>query len=343
MKNYIKLLLFVAVFSTLFSCKNTLEVNAPWKETTVVYGLLNAHDSVQYIKINKAFLGNGNEMSFAKVADSINYGNQLTAVLQEYNNGSFVRSVTLIRDETLPKDTGIFANVPNVIFRTPNSQEMPPNGFVINQQNTYQLSIKNNETGNTVTGSTAIVNDISPDFPSTDSSTFSWIPSEYPKHVKWYPAIGGIIYNLVIQIHYDELLPPPNPQIYVPKTLNWSFGNVEGTDTLGSGAEFQQDILGSLFYQFMATMIQPITGVNRKFRAMDFIWTVGSQDLDTYIQVYQPSVGIVQEKPSYTNLINGIGIFSSRSTFTLHGLGIGNNALDTLISGPVTGNLGFSR
>ena len=81
MKNYIKLVLFVAVFSTLFSCKNTLEVNAPWKETTVVYGLLNVHDTVQYIKINKAFLGNGNEMSFAKVADSINYGNQFIPVV----------------------------------------------------------------------------------------------------------------------------------------------------------------------------------------------------------------------------------------------------------------------
>jgi len=335
MKNYIKLLLSVIAFCTLFSCKNTLEVNAPWKETTVVYGLLNASDSVQYIKINKAFLGNGNELAYAKVADSINYGNQLSATLQEYNSGSLVSSVTLIRDETLPKDTGIFANVPNVLFRTP----LPPNQYMINPSSTYLLTIKNGETGNTVTGSTAIVNTFSPDAPNANNTTFSWIPSNVSRHIKWFPSIGGIVYNLVIRIHYDEKL--PSASSYSPQTLDWSFGNLVGTDTTGTGAELDQDVIGTQFYQFMATMIQPITGVNRRFDSLDFIWTVGAQDLYTYIQVYQPSIGIVQEKPTFTNLTGGIGIFSSRNTFTLHGIGLSVNSLDTLWYGPITGNLGF--
>src|ERR1035438_4039890 len=134
LKKNIKLILIVAVFSTIFSCKNTLDINAPWKETTVVYGLLNVHDSVQYIKINKAFLGNGNEFTYAKVADSINYGNVLTVTLQQYNNGNYVNTTTLIRTENMPKDTGIFATIPNVIYRT-------PAGFVINPQSSYMLTV----------------------------------------------------------------------------------------------------------------------------------------------------------------------------------------------------------
>ena len=41
----------------LFSgCDNEVDINADWKETIVVYGLLNPNDSIQYIKVNKAFL-----------------------------------------------------------------------------------------------------------------------------------------------------------------------------------------------------------------------------------------------------------------------------------------------
>src|ERR1022692_5127436 len=122
MKNYLKLVLIVAVFSALFSCKNTLDINAPWKETTVVYGLLDPNAPIQYIKINKAFLGNGNEMAYAKIADSINYGNQLSAVLQQYSNGSLVATFPL-HDTLMPKDPGTFATSPNIVF-------IPPAGFI---------------------------------------------------------------------------------------------------------------------------------------------------------------------------------------------------------------------
>ena len=48
-------LLFIFTFSFI-SCNNELEINGELKETTVVYGLLNQSDSVQYLKIYKAFL-----------------------------------------------------------------------------------------------------------------------------------------------------------------------------------------------------------------------------------------------------------------------------------------------
>ena len=44
--------------------------------------------------------------------------------------------------------------------------------------------------------------------------------------------------------------------------------------------------------------------------------TVGTTDLETYINVNQPITGIVQERPSFTNINNGLGLFSSRYTHT---------------------------
>jgi hypothetical protein len=37
-------------------------------------------------------------------------------------------------------------------------------------------------------------------------------------------------------------------------------------------------------------------------------------DIYTYINVNEPSIGIVQKKPEFTNVVNGIGVFSSRLT-----------------------------
>ena len=42
--------------------------------------------------------------------------------------------------------------------------------------------------------------------------------------------------------------------------------------------------------------------------------TVGTTDLETYIDVNKPITGIVQERPHFSNINNGIGLFSSRFT-----------------------------
>ena len=40
--------------------------------------------------------------------------------------------------------------------------------------------------------------------------------------------------------------------------------------------------------------------------------TSAATELNLFMQVYEPSTSIVQEKPPYTNIENGIGIFSAR-------------------------------
>ncbi|MBK8876748.1 MAG: hypothetical protein IPN13_23830 [Bacteroidetes bacterium] len=44
--------------SMLFSaCDNDIDLLAPYKEIGVVYGLINPKDTVQYVRIQRAFLG----------------------------------------------------------------------------------------------------------------------------------------------------------------------------------------------------------------------------------------------------------------------------------------------
>jgi hypothetical protein len=47
---------------------------------------------------------------------------------------------------------------------------------------------------------------------------------------------------------------------------------------------------------------------------------MGNDDLKSYIEVNSPATGIVQERPIYTNISNGIGLFASRGSRNLTNL-----------------------
>ncbi|MBK7288574.1 MAG: hypothetical protein IPI95_16745 [Flavobacteriales bacterium] len=73
----------------LSSCNQDLDITAPYKENTIVYALLDKDSAIQYVKINKAFLGPDNAFIYAQVPDSTEYQDgQLQAEIQEVKNGT---------------------------------------------------------------------------------------------------------------------------------------------------------------------------------------------------------------------------------------------------------------
>src|SRR5437868_9126208 len=104
-----------------FSCSTDFEVTTAWKDETIVYGLLDKSDTAQYIKIEKAFLDpNTNALTIAQIPDSLYY-NELNVELQQYTNHQLVNSFPLVKvdgnSEGLVKDTGIFAQSPNILYK----------------------------------------------------------------------------------------------------------------------------------------------------------------------------------------------------------------------------------
>src|ERR1700722_992454 len=83
MKNFISYCFIILLF---IACNNKLNIDAPYKDITVVYGLLDQNDSAHYIRINKAFLGIGNALTMAQQYDSINYPTgTLTVILKDFD------------------------------------------------------------------------------------------------------------------------------------------------------------------------------------------------------------------------------------------------------------------
>ncbi|MEM6347288.1 MAG: hypothetical protein AAF927_25585 [Bacteroidota bacterium] len=98
----------------LSSCSTEVKLNAEPKDIWVVYGILNANDSVQYVRVSRAFLPEGNALEFAKDNDlsvkGLNVtlqGNgktytavELDSVLKDPTDGTFYPSTTLYRFDT---------------------------------------------------------------------------------------------------------------------------------------------------------------------------------------------------------------------------------------------------
>jgi len=68
-----RLIPFAMILMALFTaCENEVYINAEYKETIVIYGLLDPQDSIQYIKVNKAYLNeNIGALEAAKISDSL--------------------------------------------------------------------------------------------------------------------------------------------------------------------------------------------------------------------------------------------------------------------------------
>jgi hypothetical protein len=73
----------------------------------------------------------------------------------------------------------------------------------------------------------------------------------------------------------------------------------------------------------------------------EFVFTVAATELNTYMEVTEPSLSLVQERPAYTNIVNGIGLFSARYMKSVDSLAVSQMTKDELRVNSKTKDLGF--
>ena len=133
--------------------------------------------------------------------------------------------------------------------------------------------------------------------------------------MEWESAKNGKRYEVMIRFNFKELKNDNPDTIF--RYVDWSLGTFKSQTTLG-GEEMYATYKPDAFYAIISNKIpydDPAdeASVTARFTGLvDFIISVGGDALNTYIEVNEPTNSIVQEKPDYTNLTNGLGVFSSR-------------------------------
>lgn len=343
-----KLLKLLIIILTLGSCNNKVDIAAPWKETIVVYGLLDPAAKVNYLRIQKAYLDPyGNAFQFMGNNDSI-YPSNLDVKILVRKNGNIIDTLfpKIINgeDEGIKKDTGLFSNTPNFLYKI--TDKVMDSRLISGgkEDYEYELRVKNMATGYECSAKTLTTGLLEPLAPVSSnvypinindkSNSFLTIGYREGRNVK--------SYDMEIRFYYKETL-ISDTSVNEVKYINWVIFKNKTTQSLAGYEQKISSIQGNIFYELLNGTIVPDPLISRKALYCDILYYGAGEDLYTYIQVNIPSLGIVQKKPEYSNIANGLGIFSSRYITALRNIPISAEMKSTLKSSDYTKNLGFQN
>jgi hypothetical protein len=292
-----------------WSCKSDIDLTEDYKDIAIVYGILSQKDSVHYLRINKAFSGDNNAIEIAEYPDSSSYGSDIDVTIEEVTEtGSSViwhlDTITLSS-----KDTGTFY-YPRQLFYTFNA--------ILDPASTYNLHIKNKVNGNEVTAATRLIQDFIMTKPAPGVTIINFKKTlATQQRFEWLSAEYGKLHQLNVAFYFKETSSPGDTII---RKIEWPFTSVRSSSDDG-GENLKVNYFNSDFYNICTERVpysdamKEEAVISRKPYHIDFVFTVITDDLCTYLDVNTPSSGVLLDKQAYSsNINNGLGVFSARYT-----------------------------
>jgi hypothetical protein len=354
-----KTLLVLSLIALFTSCDNDLKIIADWKAVPAVYGILNAQDSVHYIKLNKAFLGQGDVMMMAQEFDSLHFSIDQVGIRllekeeddvpsQNGTNWQTRNTYELEPTNEFVRPEGVFSSPTQTIYKTT---------APLNKDFYYSVEVyrKSNDTIIAQTdGLIPILSPLSVINPNTYSPLVI-LPNSYVPKVQWRSVSGGKMYELSMRFNYMEF-PISGESDTLFKSIEINYPSIFSIDTDG-GDNMDYPLSYDQFLGFIAANIpedptvrrlvvgfdsSPIgTGVSIKHACLDFSLSAAGEDLATYLVLNENSNSLVLDRPEYSNIENGVGILSSRTVKSVNGVKISNQTNDEIAKSEVTKHLNF--
>lgn len=305
-----KVFLFITLISASFfwfSCDKEVDLLAEYEDIPIVYGLINPGDSVSYIRIEKAFLTDGDIFESAAIPDSNLYPYKLDVRMYS-DNMSITFDTMTIHD----KEDGVFyAPDMQVYYAVTND--------LLNDNDVYYLEIKNAVTGKIITSSTTLIDAsrIKFDYPNLNIAFARGLGDDdfVDKEIDFNSIIGGRTYQLNIRFHYSEYnIESGDSTLH---HIDWILPTVV-SNYLDGGDYISFPYQGRNFYSNLLENIPYKENIERYSGKVELIISVADETLNVYLDINKPSTSLVIDRPSFTNIENGYGIFASRS----HGGGL---------------------
>ena len=146
MKKELRVLLVLMVTTLIFvTCSTDFELNVP-EETTIVYGIIDQAADTQWVKVNKSFLGDGNNYEYAAINDCTEYDN-ISVTVEENNSGM----TWLLDEKYVPVDnnSGIYyTDSQKVYYFVPDS---------LDKTSTYTVKVQFDDNRPAVESTTSLI------------------------------------------------------------------------------------------------------------------------------------------------------------------------------------------
>lgn len=351
MKHLTNLLVITAIGSITFffnACSTEFELNADYDAIPIIYGVLDQSVDTQFVKINKSFIGNGNNMEYAAINDSSLYTNVIGRV-EERLSGALTATYNLEEMWVNNLEEGIFfTDSQKVYYFVPTSS--------MNQNAIYKLVVDVDEEAESIITETELIEGnalhLTGTFPQILQNSglqlttlTGWQTGDYlPRTIQWLTVENGRRYELALRFHFTEVTATTSQNKYI----EWKLGTQEASD-LDGGSTMSKLINGESFYEAVDNKLKNYTYEGevdkRLIGRIEFIITAANDNLNTYIEINEPSTGVVTEKPIFTNIEGGVGIFASRFSYSTDSLldpvYLDSHSSKALADGPITSGYKF--
>jgi hypothetical protein len=360
---------------TFNSCKNDLDVLAPGEEAVSVYGIINPNQAVQNIRINKVYLTDGDALAAGQNNETINYGpGELLVTLKRYMTGSSTETLTTVGNPTKKEIvlTETVVTTSSGSFDT--NQRIWQTTDRLFNSGEYKLTIKNVSTGKEFTSQTLVVDSVKsyPGMPFIYASVAP--PYHYPVHcgfgnggytpptssiqtqaiayinysvltatpkIKFKSVANAKVYKVIMRFHYIDSLTDGSAY---RRFVDFNFPT-QTSSTFAGGEEMSVSFNAPDFYSNLASQIpkQTIGTISlRTAHFMEYIIYASNDDLNTFLLVNEPSNSIAQDKPNYTNISGGLGIFACISKSSM-GKELKDDFINEIVDNPTTSSLQFVK
>ncbi len=329
--NRINIIIIVLIFALFtFSCSTELDINDEWSDIPVIFCILDQSQEYQYIKVNKTFLGEKPASEMAQHSDSLYYEN-VKVILYEYDGNNTISAIEFTEVDTIPKESGYFANDKNIIYIT---------DYQLNENYKYQLEVTIDD-GRKVISSDIIelISGAAITRPHPQILTISVHRYDAPFTYAYNPGYNTKVSQMNLYFNYIEVLNEDTAY----HTIKWPQSlNVRSDDSDNNTIEGSFEIKG--FYSQLANNIPEADENLKRYAKMpdsfEFRLSIANRDYSTYMEISAPSHGIIQEKPSFSNIDDAIGLFAAKYN-TNKIIKLDGNTLDSISRGIYTKHLGF--
>ncbi|MEQ8359908.1 MAG: hypothetical protein RH860_10510 [Cytophagales bacterium] len=331
MRVLVILILSIVLFS---ACSTDLDVNADFRETPIMFGLINQSDSINYIRLQKAYSNqDGNALEIAKNFDSLYYDTtkvKLTLLELDRQNGDTSEVDVLVPEYNEDKAPGDFAAPGQYVYKT-DFNDFKPDGYE------YIFKFENSESGLEATAVTDIIaceRIVAPirytcrDFEFTGSlrrnldfnedgsmNPLSFLEFEGPDNAAFFSLEAVVEYT----VEYEE--DDRDRDTFSTKDNVWSVitldldENVPGKSYGSNGTiPIGETAFGSYLARVIDTENDEENGViSRALLNIQFTFYYYNESYENYLEVNGNFNPLSQTRPLYTNVDNGLGLIASRN------------------------------
>lgn len=327
---YISLIFFAVILS--IGCNNEFSLIADKEEIPVIFGFVSMSDTAQYIRVERAFRDESiSAFDLAQIPDSLYYTD---AIVSLTNVDTGVESILNRVDGNLegyPREGGAFATAPNYLYKIKSENiDLIPG-------DTYRVSVKNADNVELASAST-VLGEL-PDLNNPEEGDLFAFKYDGLTSISWREREDLVLYdiNLFINIKERDNSDPNND--FINKKIVWNLVNNVDVEDNGNRYQFP----GIDFYSFLLGELEQSEFIDRKFVDIEAELIGAGPELKEYVNVIQANTGITSsgEIPEYTNVENGYGIFSTRSSTLEVDVPLNTKTIDSLVNSVLTRPLNF--